>query len=251
MDGLHWQLRLRALLLLRSRHAFSHQLERCEPGQILVLFAARAGRLWPAGGATFCNDGGAARTRPGRCVRAISSPSPGDADAARAFLGGLKPGTRLVAIHPGSGGESKNWPKESWAELGRPGHGGGTGARVASGRRRSRRGVGAVSNRGVGRLCPHLRAAGCLSADPGCFLREASLFLGHDSGITHLAAASRRDLPVIPLFGPTDPAVVGVARFGCALAGDAVLKNMALRRFFGRRVHVSKQGFNSTTMPSN
>jgi ADP-heptose:LPS heptosyltransferase len=38
-------------------------------------------------------------------------------------------------------------------------------------------------------------------------LRETALYLGHDSGITHLAAASRLDLPVIALFGPTDPIV--------------------------------------------
>ena len=46
-------------------------------------------------------------------------PRPEDVAAARAFVAGLPPRTRLVAIHPGSGGETKNWPVESWAELGR------------------------------------------------------------------------------------------------------------------------------------
>ena len=36
-------------------------------------------------------------------------------------------------------------------------------------------------------------------------LSRASLFIGHDSGITHLAAAS--GAPVLALFGPTDPEI--------------------------------------------
>ncbi len=39
-------------------------------------------------------------------------------------------------------------------------------------------------------------------------------FLGHDSGITHLAAAARKDLPIVALFGPTDPAVWAPPRPG-------------------------------------
>jgi heptosyltransferase-3 len=45
-------------------------------------------------------------------------------------------------------------------------------------------------------------------------LRRASLFLGHDSGITHLAAAARADLPIVALFGPTDPAIWAPPRVG-------------------------------------
>jgi ADP-heptose:LPS heptosyltransferase len=37
------------------------------------------------------------------------------------------------------------------------------------------------------------------------WLAQARLFVGNDSGITHLAAAV--GTPVLALFGPTDPAV--------------------------------------------
>ncbi len=52
-----------------------------------------------------------------------------------------------------------------------------------------------------------------------CWLAGAKLYIGNDSGITHLAAAA--GTPVLALFGPTDPAVwaprgehVRVVRFG-------------------------------------
>lgn len=41
----------------------------------------------------------------------------------------------------------------------------------------------------------------------GCWLAKARLYVGNDSGITHLAAAV--GTPVLALFGPTDPRVWG------------------------------------------
>jgi ADP-heptose:LPS heptosyltransferase len=38
-----------------------------------------------------------------------------------------------------------------------------------------------------------------------CWISQARLYVGNDSGITHLAAAT--GVPVLALFGPTDPAV--------------------------------------------
>ena len=38
-----------------------------------------------------------------------------------------------------------------------------------------------------------------------CWLQTARLYIGNDSGITHLAAAV--GVPVVAIFGPTDPAV--------------------------------------------
>jgi heptosyltransferase-2 len=140
-------------------------------------------------------------------------PSPADLDAARSFLAGLGPAARLVAIHPGSGGESKLWPAENWAELGRrlarrfphvtlvlvEGEADADPARVVAAAWQGLRVVRA-------RLLP-------LSI-LGAVLRECVLYLGHDSGITHLAAAARRDLPVLALFGPGDPAVWAPPREG-------------------------------------
>ena len=64
-------------------------------------------------------------------------------------------------------------------------------------------------------------------------MRCCAAFIGHDSGITHLAAASRRDLPVIALFGPTDPAVWAPPRPGVrVLRGDPTLKNITVEEVF-------------------
>ncbi len=131
---------------------------------------------------------------------------PEDVAAADAFLAGLRPDTRLVAIHPGSGGESKNWPVESWAELGR---------RLVKARPDiTLLLVEGEADAEAGQFLieawkdlPYLRARWLPLPILAELLRRTTLFLGHDSGITHLAAAARRDLPVIALFGPTDPVV--------------------------------------------
>ncbi len=159
-------------------------------------------------------------------------PLPEDTAAAQAFLAGLPPGTRLVAIHPGSGGESKNWPVVSWADLGRrlvrakpdlalliiEGEADGEQAQVL---------IEAWKD------LPHLRARWLPLPILAALLREATLFLGHDSGITHLAAASRRDLPVIALFGPTDPLVWAPPRKGVrVLKGNPALKDLSVDEVF-------------------
>jgi heptosyltransferase-2 len=133
-------------------------------------------------------------------------PSPEDEAGARAFLSGLKPGTRLVAIHPGSGGENKNWPAQSWAELGR--------RLIAEKPDLTLLLIEGEADAAPAQFLaeswkdlPLLRARLLPLPILAALLRETVLYLGHDSGITHLAAASRRDLPVIALFGPTDPVV--------------------------------------------
>lgn len=96
-----------------------------------------------------------------------------------------KPGDYVV-IHPFSGSAGKNWPLDRYREL-------------------------------ASRLHPPVRwCAGPEEPLPGavrfedlyqlaCWLAGARLYIGNDSGITHLAAAV--GTPVVALFGPSDPAV--------------------------------------------
>ena len=207
---------------------FATNLQRCDPGEIVTHSprvpddfgrpAARhfAGILEPLGLAL--PDDAASEL----------FPSPADADAARAFLNGLKPGTRLVAIHPGSGSETKNWPASSWAELGRrltaafPE----VALLVIEGEADAAPAQAVVE---AWKNLPHLRARLLPLPILAALLRESTLFLGHDSGITHLAAAARRDLPVIALFGPTDPAVWAPPRPGVrVLRGEPTVGNITV-----------------------
>jgi heptosyltransferase-2 len=200
---------------------FLANLQRCRPGRILTHSprvpenfgqpAARhfAGVLEPLG-LSLGDD-----------AASDFFPAPGDLAAAAAFLTGLKPDTRLVAIHPGSGGESKNWPAKSWAELGR--------RLVAENPALTLLLIEGEADAAPAQTLmeawsdlPMLRARWLPLPILGALLRKAALFLGHDSGVTHLAAAASRDLPIVALFGATDPAVWAPPR-----AGVKVIRNQA------------------------
>jgi heptosyltransferase-3 len=96
-----------------------------------------------------------------------------------------------IVLHPFSGSEKKNWPYERFVEL--ESELTGEGCRVEWAAR-----PGQVRFGDLGQL------AGWLAC--------ARMFVGNDSGITHLASAV--GTPVIALFGPTDPAEWG-PRGGC------------------------------------
>ncbi len=159
-------------------------------------------------------------------------PLPEDEGAAEAFLSGLKPGARLVAIHPGSGSESKNWPVAAWAELGRQL----VAARpdvtllMIEGEADAAAGLALAE---AWRDLPHLRARMLPLPILAAVLRKAVLFLGHDSGVTHLAAATRRDLPVVALFGPSDPLVWAPPRKGVTvLRAPTTLGSLKVEQVF-------------------
>ncbi|MDL5052713.1 glycosyltransferase family 9 protein [Oscillatoria laete-virens NRMC-F 0139] len=111
----------------------------------------------------------------------------------------------LIALHPGSGSRSKNWPPECWGKL----LGWLLGESDAS--------IGVVlgeadvevenflspllSNPRVV-ILRHLSLPVLAAA-----LVQATVFIGHDSGVSHLAAAV--GTPVISLFGPTNPVIWG------------------------------------------
>lgn len=121
-------------------------------------------------------------------------------------------GKRRVAIHPGSGGVAKNWQLEYWIELGKQLAADHTVQMLLvtgeAEEKKTREIADAWRDAGLefqhsdGRPLPEL--AGQLA---GC-----TLFIGHDSGISHLAAAA--GAPCLLLFGPTDPAVWAPANPG-------------------------------------
>ena len=106
--------------------------------------------------------------------------------------------TAFLAIHPGSGSVSKNWPGPSFAAL-----------------------VDAIQPRAdwlliegpadeaaasaLRRQSGALVAASLPPRTLGAILRHAGVYVGNDSGVSHLAAAW--GTPTVALFGPTDPSV--------------------------------------------
>lgn len=112
----------------------------------------------------------------------------------RAHLERRFDGKNRVAIHVGSGSEKKNWHLEHWRRLagGFPDHE----VVFITGEAEEERGVKITAHTNWHAL-PLPELAGRLST--------CTAFLGHDSGISHLAAAC--GVPSLLLFGPTDPAV--------------------------------------------
>lgn len=125
-------------------------------------------------------------------------PSTEDRQFAREFLrNAAKP---IIALHPGSGSEQKNWPIKNWIELGNDLLGSRTLIVVA----------GEADTGQLARLeCEwkdrHVRFAKNLPLPQLAAVLERSIFIGHDSGISHLAAAA--GAKCILLFGPSDPAI--------------------------------------------
>ncbi len=112
---------------------------------------------------------------------------------------GAETGSAL-AVHPGSGGRRKCWPLERFAvvaeELGLP-------VVAIEGP------ADAEACRNFAEALPSERrpvVARNLSIPPlGALLQQCRIFLGNDSGVSHLAAAL--GTPTVAVFGPTDPVV--------------------------------------------
>jgi heptosyltransferase-3 len=94
----------------------------------------------------------------------------------------------FAVIHPFSGSPKKNWPLERFQEL----------ARDLAARMPVHWCAGPTET-----LVNAVRIDDLFEL--ACWLARARLYIGNDSGITHLAAAV--GTPVIALFGPSDPAV--------------------------------------------
>lgn len=112
----------------------------------------------------------------------------------RAHFAALPAAAKRIAIHVGSGAEQKNWPLEHWLRL--ADELGDHEIVFITGEAETERGM-LVTGRANWHALPLAELAGRLGT--------CTAFLGHDSGISHLAAAC--GVPSLLLFGPTDPAV--------------------------------------------
>ena len=107
----------------------------------------------------------------------------------------------IVVVHPGSGSAAKRWPVENFVTL------------IET--LESQPGVRTVIVTGyaetdvLARLRSLIHATTPMVAEnwpllpTAALIAQATVFVGHDSGLTHLAAALRR--PTVAIFGPTDP----------------------------------------------
>ncbi|MDF1813576.1 MAG: glycosyltransferase family 9 protein [Verrucomicrobiales bacterium] len=112
----------------------------------------------------------------------------------------------VIAIHPGSGSPSKNWSLEGWAALADKiaGEIPDVSFRIISGE---------AEGETIGDFLEKLEASGLRYihegemslVEVGRCLHGCDLFLGHDSGISHLAAST--GVPGLIFFGPSNPGV--------------------------------------------
>lgn len=128
------------------------------------------------------------------------SPSPGALQAAAAFLVRefSDPAGPLVVVHPGAGKGENIWPVERFAHV----------AEVLEREMRARLVVseGPRDATFVTALLEHCPRAVRWRASLGTtlgILGRADLFLGNDTGMAHVAAAT--GAPTVAVFGPTDP----------------------------------------------
>lgn len=125
-------------------------------------------------------------------------------------------GEKLALINPGAGWAAKQWPAERYGEVARA---------------LSQAGYTVLVNFGPGEeeLAKTVQTSSgtavpisCSVAELIALTRRAKLFIGGDTGPLHLAAALR--VPVVAIFGPTDP-----ARNGPYGTNSIVLRNPASR----------------------
>ena len=157
-------------------------------------------------------------------------PSPEDLAEAEKVLTGLT--GPFVALHPGSGSDAKNWAFERWMEvLHHLGQEPRIGQILIVG--------GECDTKQLARI-RSLRPDRCtiLESLPlpvlGAIFSKCTLFLGHDSGISHLAAAA--GARCLLLFGPTDPDVWAPANPGVKVlaAMDGKLSELETSRVLAK-----------------
>lgn len=110
----------------------------------------------------------------------------------------------LIALHPGSGSPTKNWRFESWVEVLKHLRGRFENAEfVITAGEAEREGIenfiGLLEQADIA----HTLVTDKTLAELAGFYRNVDLYLGHDSGISHLAASV--GVEAVLLFGPSNP----------------------------------------------
>jgi ADP-heptose:LPS heptosyltransferase len=163
---------------------------------------------------------------------------------------------RIVIVHPGSGSAAKRWPVENFAAL--------IDALATLPSVWTVVVAGYAEQHVVAGLLPLIHQAKPLVAENWpllptmALIGQATVFVGHDSGLTHLAAVLGR--PTVAIFGPTDPEIWGprgervtVVQMASAQAfgdgGDSGRQAFRPARSDVRRVFEAVQGWLATEMP--
>jgi heptosyltransferase-3 len=133
--------------------------------------------------------------------------------------------SNCIAIHPGSGSEKKNWALEKWIDLARQLLNSHAASLLIIGGEAEWAKIEKFKN-----ALPHRGAEFAFNLPLPTLagrIASCSLFIGHDSGITHLAAAA--GVPVIALWADTSPDIwkpsgnhVTVLRSSSGLSGLGV-----------------------------
>jgi heptosyltransferase III len=144
--------------------------------------------------------------RPAEGLGGVSMPAnlppiePSEAELAEASRWAARLPSRFLAVHPGSGSPLKNWPSERFGEV----------VAELAGASRWLLVVGPADREAARPLLARGGAVEARTLPPrvlGALLSRAGLYVGNDSGVSHLAAAY--GAPTLALFGPTDPAQWG------------------------------------------
>jgi heptosyltransferase-3 len=120
---------------------------------------------------------------------------PNDREEGSRVIFGIAEPKKFIAIFPGSGSPTKNWPIEKFCEL----------ANRLNAPSPALFILGPAEDhlekatRSAGHIIIKQQSLGAVAA----IARMASAFVGNDSGVSHLAAAT--GTPGVVLFGPTDP----------------------------------------------
>lgn len=146
-------------------------------------------------------------------------PTAAEIDAAVPWLDRLPTG--FLAVHPGSGSPAKNWAPSGFLAL----------VERLSADRTWLLIEGPADEAAAATLRSHpraVRAHGVSARVLGAVVARAGLYVGNDSGASHLAAAF--GAPTLALFGPTDPAVwspVG-RRVSAVRSGDGTMSGLSV-----------------------